>query len=416
MKIRITFLLILITCITTSLYTQEKCGSHTYLQQKKQQLPQLELAEQEFANRIMALQGSRGITEHSGIIKIPVVVHVVYNNSAQNISDAQIYSAIDILNKDFSATNPDTVLLSHPFHPLLGNPKIEFCMAAVDPQNNPTTAITRKYTSQAVFDLDLGTADNVKFSSYGGQDAWDPAQYLNIWICNLQLPLLGYAQFPSTMLVDPWANGIVIDYRQFGNIGAAIASDGRTTTHEIGHYLGLRHIWGDVLCGNDLIDDTPPAEDKNFGCPTFPHNANSLCGSDMNGEMYMNYMDYSDGNCMSMFSKGQVEVMRSVMFVERYELSKSTTCDLYSSINSEGSDLFFSINSMGNGVYDITLDSRLHGKNVVLKLIDISGKEIQVKNSIAADHLQVTLSENAAGIYILQLHSENYIKKIKLVK
>ncbi|RYF77048.1 MAG: zinc metalloprotease, partial [Cytophagaceae bacterium] len=139
-------------------------------------------------------------------------------------------------------------------------------------------------------------------------DPIDPAHNLNIWICNIGGGILGYAQFPGGSAAT---DGVVIGPQYFGNTGyvAAPYDKGRTATHEIGHWLNLRHIWGDASCGNDLVADTPTQQTANYGCPSFPH---VTCGNGANGDMYMNYMDYTNDPCMYMFTNGQTTRSRAL--------------------------------------------------------------------------------------------------------
>jgi hypothetical protein len=189
------------------------------------------------------------------VYTIPVVVHVVYNTNAQNISDAQVQSQIDILNQDFQKLNADTTAVPSAFKPLIADCKIQFCLAKQDPYGNPTTGILRKYTSKTAF----SDNDDIKKSGRGGDDAWPASSYLNLWVGNLSGGLLGYAQFPGgTAATD----GVVVLYSAFGNTGTVSAPyhKGRTTTHEVGHWLNLRHIWGDdsgACTGSDGVGDTP---------------------------------------------------------------------------------------------------------------------------------------------------------------
>ncbi len=241
------------------------------------------------------------------VITIPVVVHVVWNASvpAQNISDAQIQSQIDVLNNDFNATNADLNLVPTLFQPVIGNAEIQFCLAQQDPSGNATTGITR--TSSAV--ASWGTNDNVKKLSTGGVNPWNASNYLNLWVCNIGGGILGYAQFPGGSAAT---DGVVCDYRYFGTTGTATAPyhKGRTATHEVGHWLNLRHIWGDANCGSDLVADTPTHNTSNGGCPVYPH-LSTCSGTPV--EMTMNYMDYTYDACMQMFSAGQKARMRAVL-------------------------------------------------------------------------------------------------------
>jgi len=237
-------------------------------------------------------------------IIIPVVIHVIYKANEQNISEVQIQSQIDALNKDYSRLNADTANIPVAFKNAVADCKIKFCLAKVDPLGRLTSGISRSYTSNDYF---LGD-DAMKFKATGGQDAWDSKRYLNIWICNLFGRSLGYATLPGSPFDK---DGVVINYDVFGTQGTLRApfNKGRTATHEIGHWMGLLHIWGDDLCGNDGVDDTPSQKSYNFGCPSFPRM--STCSPDSNGDMYMNFMDFVDDACMNMFSYGQKNKMRS---------------------------------------------------------------------------------------------------------
>ncbi len=256
-------------------------------------------------------------------VTIPVVVHLVYKTNAQNISDAQILSQIDVLNQDFNRLNPDTANTPAPFKPIAGTANITFCMATVDPTGAPTTGIERRLTTVNSFN----TNDAVKAFSTGGLDAWDPSQYFNIWVCNLGGGLLGYAEFPTNQLSNTY--GVVIGYNYFGNIGTLSAPYdlGRTASHEVGHCFNLFHIWGDdgtACTGSDQCADTPNQAGENYTCPGFP---SISCNNGPNGDMWMNYMDYSDDACMNMFTAGQVARMLAVVNNGPYSnLQNSAAC------------------------------------------------------------------------------------------
>jgi hypothetical protein len=234
-------------------------------------------------------------TARIGITTIQIVVHVVYNEDDQNISDAQINSQVDVINRDFRGTNADIAQVPTVFQPLVGDARIQFRLANV----------TRTQTNVASFSDD----DGVKSAATGGADAWPADRYLNIWVCPLGGGLLGYAQFPGGPIAT---DGVVITYTAFGTTGTAAApfNLGRTATHEIGHWLNLRHLWGDdgTGCnGSDFIDDTPNQAGANVGVPAFPH---VTCDNAPNGDMFMNYMDYTDDVAMVMFTAGQVNRMQ----------------------------------------------------------------------------------------------------------
>jgi hypothetical protein len=257
----------------------------------------------------------RGAVGRPGVTSIPVVVHVVHRTQAQNVSDAQIRSQIQVLNRDFRMTNPDLSSTPPIFQPLTADARIQFELATKDPQGNPSNGITRTQTNAASF----GDDDAVKSAATGGADAWPSDQYLNIWVCELSGGLLGYAQFPGGSATT---DGVVITHTAFGTTGTAAApfNLGRTATHEIGHWLNLRHIWGDdgTGCnGSDFVADTPNQAGPNYGTPNFPV---ITCNNAPNGDLFMNYMDYVDDAAMFMFTHGQVTRMQACLDSDRATL------------------------------------------------------------------------------------------------
>jgi hypothetical protein len=238
------------------------------------------------------------------VINIPVVVHVLFNAVEQNISDEQVRSQIIALNNDFRRLNADKINTPELFAAVAADTRINFCLAQVDPQGRPSKGIVHRYTTVDHF---LGD-DAMKFTAAGGDDAWDTKKYLNIWVCNLFGRSLGYATMPGE---DPAKDGVVIKYDVFGTIGNLRFpfNLGRTATHEVGHWLGLKHIWGDDYCGDDGIYDTPQQLSYNYNCPSFPHQTSC---SPASGEMFMNFMDLSNDACMNLFTVGQKQKMRSL--------------------------------------------------------------------------------------------------------
>ena len=231
------------------------------------------------------------------LITIKTVVHVVYRTAQENISLAQIKSQLKVLNQDFRATNPDRTKTPVPFKGLIGDTRVAFKLVKV----------TRTKTTKTSF----GTNDGIKKASTGGIPPESPKSRLNIWVGALTGGLLGYAQFPGG---PPSTDGVVVDYRAFGTMGTAQApfNKGRTGTHEVGHYLNLRHIWGDTpdCSGGDAVADTPNCAGPNYGSPAWPV---ITCNNGPNGDMFMNYMDYVNDAAMFMFSRGQVVRMRTAL-------------------------------------------------------------------------------------------------------
>ena len=229
----------------------------------------------------------------NGKVEIPVVVNVLYRTAAENISLAQIQSQIDVLNKDFNALNSDYSSVPTLFSGVKANVGITFVLQNVVRRSTTTTSWT--------------TADAMKKSAKGIVPT-TPTTVLNMWSCNMGGGILGYAQFPGGASAT---DGVVIDNNAFGNTGTATApfNLGRTATHEVGHWMNLRHIWGDATCGSDLVSDTPTHNTANYGVPAYPHYS-TCTGTPV--EMTMNYMDYTDDSGMYMFSNGQKSRMAAL--------------------------------------------------------------------------------------------------------
>lgn len=263
-------------------------------------------------------------------VTIPVVVHVVIDNQSL-VSDEQIQSQIDVLNADYSGNNADSVNIPTAFKPLFGKGNIRFCLAQRSPSNEPTNGIVRKVSSTKSVP---GDNDPIKYSSSGGQDAWDVNKYLNIWVCRMDKKNdLGYSFMPGLPGLAPTDIGLVTAYHAFGTIGSASApfNKGRTATHEIGHFFNLWHIWGANECvsscsDSDLVDDTPNQNECTYGTPVFPKM--DACSNVAPGIMFMNFMDYVDDAAMCLFTEGQVDRMETALSTlsDRKQLLNSNGC------------------------------------------------------------------------------------------
>jgi Pregnancy-associated plasma protein-A len=252
----------------------------------------------------------------TGVIRVPVAVHVVWNTPEQNISDGQIHSQIDVLNQDYRKTNPDIAQIPPVWSSVASDARVEFVLASTGPDGQPTSGITRTQTATQAFTVE---SNAVKSTAHGGADPWPSDKYLNIWVCQLDGGLLGYSEFPGA---PADIDGVVILHSAFGTTGTATApfNVGRTATHEVGHWLGLFHIWGDdgTGCnGTDQVDDTPNQAGPNYGTPTFP---SISCDNGPNGDMFVNYMDYTDDAVMHMFTQGQVLRMQASLDGPRSQL------------------------------------------------------------------------------------------------
>jgi hypothetical protein len=288
---------------------RRQCGTMQVFEELAESVPSFrsnQLRIDEATQRTILSGRAQQITRRE--IAIPVVVHVVYKRQAENISKTQINSQISVLNKDFSASNGDIGNVPGAWSGLVGNAKIRFKLATRDPNGKPTDGVTRTKTDRTSFPAN---GDPVKKKSEGGVAAWPTKRYLNIWVCQLASSLLGYAQFPGG---PARTDGVVILHSAFGTNGTVQApfDKGRTATHEVGHWLNLRHIWADTMgCdGSDHVVDTPNAAGPNVGKPAFPH---ITCNNGPNGDMFVNYMDYSDDAAMFMFTTGQVARMSACL-------------------------------------------------------------------------------------------------------
>lgn len=247
-------------------------------------------------------------------VTIPVVVHIVMDDTAA-VTVAQVLSQLDVLNHDYTGTNADISQVPPVWQPIIGNTKINFCLAQRTPADEPTTGIVRVKTAAGQSFPILNGSPDVKYNSTGGSDAWNTSKYLNIWVTRLSGNYLGVAAPPGTGYPAE-QEGVVIQYTAFGTTGSIrpVYNLGRTTTHEIGHYFGLKHIWADDDGGcvlDDGIADTPLQGDHTYGCPSFPKMDN--CTTVFPGIMFMNYMDYTDDACMHLFTAGQADRMRFVL-------------------------------------------------------------------------------------------------------
>jgi hypothetical protein len=319
MFVRFVGVLIVLLLSKVLVQAQERCGTVPYMQYLfekkniKQDTEQFERwLQAKTAQRKQRLQAQR---QQSGPYKIPVVIHIVHNGEPEgvgtNLSDEQILSQIDVLNNDFQRLNADAVNTPIEFVPVAGTLDIEFVMAKQTPDGLPTTGIIRvdgNKASWSPFDEDLNAI------SY-----WPSEDYLNIWVTNIGSDFLGYAQFPVSNLQGleefqdgiAETDGVVIDYTVFG-FGSSNPDYnlGRSTTHEVGHFFGLRHIWGDNddCIQDDYVSDTPLQEDETYGCELHPES--DACSS---MKMFQNYMDYTDDLCMNLFTQDQVDRMITIL-------------------------------------------------------------------------------------------------------
>ncbi len=391
-------------------WTQTVCRSFDYRQQQLSAHPALVSAVQsiEAFTQQQLRPAAVGVTGTTGsqrsalpLITVPVVVHVLYNTSAENISDAQIQSQIAVLNADYQKLNGDTAGIPGYYSPLAANCGFRFMLAGIDTNGNTTTGIIRKHTSVATFSI----TDNMKSSATGGDDAWDRDKYLNIWVCNLEDGVLGYS---SVVGCSSETDGVVVLYTAFGTSGETRApfNLGRTCTHEIGHWLNMIHVWGDADCGDDQVADTPPQSQATYGDPS---GIILSCGNTPYGNMYMDYMDFTDDIGMHMFTYGQRDRMRTLFAPggTRYALLSSPAA------TAPAGDPVEAQSGSGN-LLAPTLYPNPAVSTVSLSFKDASqlGSVLQVYNQmgqlmmatrVTSQNLQLNVAPLAGGIYFIRL-------------
>jgi len=320
-----TLFILLLASLTLLSNAQNRCGTEAHTLELIEEYPEYAIAKAKVNYQTEKWMKNHPNNRQKTIITIPVVVHVVWNTNSENISDTQIFSQIEVLNNDFRRTNVDAINTPSVWQGIAADCEIEFCLAQTDPNGNSTTGIDRVQTAQTSFGM---SGDPVMSVASGGADPWNQDDYLNIWVCDLGSGLLGYASPPSN-----WTNpedGVVIGYKYFGTTGAVQSPyhKGRTTTHEIGHWLNLEHLWGAWgSCGNDQVSDTPKQEIENYSCPSFPLHPDACSTTNANGDMFMNYMDYTNDACMNLFTTGQKTRMISAINQYRSNLLNHTLCE-----------------------------------------------------------------------------------------
>ena len=395
--------------IITSMAFAQRCD--TYIYYKK-----YPVATSTFANRISDQDKTTRDTAANEVITIPVVIHILYNNASQNISDQQVLSQLLSLNNDYRKLNTDVASVPAAFASLVADSRITFCLAKTDPTGKVTTGIIRKYTAEQSWLAD----DGMKYSAQGGDNAWDSKKYLNIWVCNLFGRSLGYSSLPGSQADR---DGVVIQFDAFGTIGTLSApfNKGRTLTHETGHWLGLKHLWGDANCGDDGIGDTPPQQNFNNGCPSFPHR--TACSINGNGDMFMNFMDFTDDACMHMFSQGQTQKMRSLFAIggARNSFLNSSACDNNSvqrGATPAAASTTETIALFPNpSIQFVYLESKNAGDLIgqTVKICNVYGAVV-ISRLIADQKTTIAIAQLHPGVYFLKIGDGKVTKTIRFVK
>lgn len=426
-----------LTVLVPAKLSAQYCGSAEYVDHLEVRFPGFKVhVDEQYLHSIKRSQVSSlyKLPPKDTVFVIQVVFHVVYRNNAQNISDALIIDQVKTLNEAYNRQNADTINMREIFADVAGSARIRFELATVDPDGNPTNGITRTATTQNTFNNN-GTAlqtDYIKQTSSGGKDAWDSDKYLNIWVGNLNLSngnraLFGYAYPPVN--ADFWGaqfyktkpyQGVVLHYEIVGkdnpsNLDKNLYTNEKTAIHEVGHYLGLRHVWGDAGWGqngclvDDFIDDTPNTFRQNSGC-TY---TNTCTGDNLPDQME-NYMDYSSSVCTNMFTKQQVGVMRYNLQFLRDGLAKNEM--VHEPVPEIGPNLAYP-NPFQESINVFVEDPQY--ENITISFFDVLGREVLTSIQKADKYvLHVNTQAITIGLYHIKITSETrgLIYKSQVVK
>lgn len=347
------------------------------------------------------------------VITIPVVVHIVYNNSLENISQLQVQSAIDVLNEDYRMLNPNLVNTNPAYINLAADCEINFCLVGT----------TRTYTSYQDFPVNSslwtnGDVDYVKDLAPGyGQG------YLNIWVCDIQGSMYGYAVFPG--MAPQQYDGITVDYQYFGRTGIAnTVYAGRTVTHEVGHWLGLLHIWGSLTgtygsyCDDDYVADTYPQHRPNPNMCNYDYTSCPNYGPGYIGPysgMNENFMDYSQGACMTFFTLGQKQRITAMILTYRYYLIASPIpCNTYLAENLKQETEF----NYDHNTHQLNFVTTMENSGAQLKIYNLSGKEVFADDRYTnqrAGTFTYYLPYLCAGTYIIDFYCADQYLRRKLI-
>jgi len=440
------------------------CGSNDFMKHLDSKIS----GYYDFANKSMTEIVKNASNENysksvDSIFVIPVVFHIVYNNGFENIPDSVIQNQITVLNNSYRRMNPDTTNLRPIFQNIVGDAKIEFVLAQTDPEGNPTTGITRTYSEVEYFGgiLPYGSGQNQEITDWvndslfynlfritndtlGGINPWDTDKYLNVWVGDLRIfepqfnnyeeivyfglstPPIDHHNWPDSVLdvVNIYEQGVILHYI---NVGAnnpnsfaspysaynGLVTTGKILVHEVGHFLGLRHIWGDGDCSvDDFIYDTPNGNAASqWNCDK----TRNTCVDDIFGidlpDMVENYMDYSSGNCQNSFTIGQIEVMQYVLNYYRPDIANIEVIN-----NIVDNHLYMDIQVYPNPTTGVvTVISKSDIKDMQINIRNIEGKLLKNNFSINGNIINIEIDGNN-GIYFMEILSQNKRATFKIVK
>lgn len=423
-----------------------RCASteyETFLRNKNPQRLNTKEFQNWIAPKIQELKSNKNYNKGLQIITIPVVIHIIHDGDAigrnENISDAQALSQIQVLNQDFRRLMNTRGYNNNAVGADIG---IEFCLAQRKPDGTATNGIDRVQKSAAEYST-INAVENMK-----AQTQWNPNDYLNLWTVHFTdkessddtstYGVLGYAQFPSTSQLsglkdnqgDAKTDGVVIDYRYFGTSDIVSSlkdrdyDKGRTATHEIGHYLGLLHIWGDGegsseddesdCDATDYCDDTPQSGYEHYDCAEVYDTCPSKAGKDM----VENYMDYTNDACMNIFTINQRDRILSVMnnSIRRKTLKTSTACTA-PTLSKNEFNYFEGVQLYPNPVQNI-LNVSISSNEVPDELIIYNslGQVVEHKNNLGVNIMEINTQLYSKGVYFLKIVKQNTSKTFRFIK
>ena len=402
---RTLFVVVLLGFLHASVFSQRTCSSFQYFENELSNNPGLQ-ARIDFLEEKIKRENSRLSLRPQGnepIIIIPVVVHILYNQTLENISEERVYSQLKVLNETYRRLNADTINTPKIFSGLAADCRIEFRLATSDPKRRATSGIVRKYTPVKIWSAD----DKMKYSAEAGDDAWDATQYLNIWICNMGR-VAGYSSFPGGPADK---DGIVLSTNVVGINTTTGYEMGKTAVHEVGHWLGLRHIWGDAFCGDDGVDDTPKQNTFTPGCPT---GVRKSCSTNSGGDMYMNYMDLTLDACTNLFTEGQKQKMRASFENGGGRASLLKSSGLKPPLFSElildagfpkwSQPQLFPNPAFNDLTLDLSYDIRWIGKTI--RISNLNG-QVVVRQTITSNVMTIDINSLRPGLYFLDGKKED---------
>jgi hypothetical protein len=427
-----------VIAITTSAHAQQPvhskpgCGYEQALKHVEQRDPDFK-AYTAYIYRQSSALAAKGTGE---VYKIPVVFHIVYHTTEQNLPDSVILNQMNILNKAYRMQNANIGHLRSVFQPLAADAEIEFVLASKNPQGNTTNGITRTYTALPYFGYDIGggngldmdSLERMKVTARGGIDAWPTDKYLNIWVGDFRYNstdedagLQGYATPPNNPYppnnwtpIPPYIDGVAMHFQAIGSNNAtryvpAYVASGIYTVHEVGHYLGLRHIWGEGntncdTAGDDGINDTPfqatSSDIEEYACPSPDQNT---CGAGVAGDLpdlWENYMDYGADSCRVMFTHGQVSLMHYVLDNQRMSLVNQPTDIVTVPVMQNGFTIY---PQPASDRVSVSISNPINH----LRIMNMAGQTVMELHGKGADQKSYNISALPSGLYIMLAESNH---------